>query len=1189
MMHYSFKEIVSGYSQLDKWREISLNTGGTPSTLQDIKVQQRSGGYCYKQCPNRFIYWRTNDDVLELVEQSLNLNLSGNQVRYRFQDSPILEGVTIHETFNRVVILVPTISSVHRLTFSHPPPEEELSDIQSLSIFADATANSARDSTTFHVINTAPNLPHAATSCLTANKDALFALALSSGTIMLVRLDPLSGIGTCSELRQDSAVPRFLSNFMGKTVDDYVSLIVHPSASDVFLFALTGDGQVRVWSCDRGVSLKIPDNITKSTTPLVQGAYSHIMRKAVNTNNLILGIYLCLNTKSRLFIVEPIVEHGFVQLPISCNFLIPENLDLMDLTFDSNTVWCLCRTSEGETVVHSINLLTGQWQKTDLETNPKPLNSFLSTANLDPRLVYLQYIFDHSHFSVNDISKALGMLCKPEDRDNSLSLKQQVEVAIENEIQMDVSDYELTDEDYIDIAEKCWNKFYSCCVQYHQTSSVPLGIIWLHSMSCVVLIKKNGFSILRNKEYLESIIANKQFYATCFERLVNALASLELDYELNVKFDQALHGLLPLDSTIALIAGQISRDDKFLSEAEWLSNNDQLSVSLVKLVSLLKEPETFEPVPCIQNTLRSSLGVTTVAACLNQVVSLRLLLSRNVLVFLQLMGSPELATSLLEDLIPICQSYWLLQWCGRQSITAEYLASTSGIAQPSLMDTVSSLAHHLWPAKKSANIAEFLLGLNKPVLVQELARLTDSKSWRIILAQAYLQMGDAFKAYDKITAEANTSATFLRMIQLFEKHNYSDIVIELADTAISQAELDDPELPTLHSLLFLHHLKLCHYTAAFTSLRSNPDPERLSDCLRQLVVALIQNARLDILLSLPFGSLLPQLESIMISRARSLPTEQAALYYSFLYSLHIKFDNLKKAATVMFEQGLRAEDPEMQRQCYAICLNCLYLVNPNNAWILKPKEDEVEEIIEVLELKDIRQEYELATAKIKLSMANAGTYPQELVSMLIHNGFYKNALRICHLCNLSYSPVLVSLAAACVALPHQVDPWSWLVRNEISELVAGDSNACTVAWRLLECLLQKYEKDNQTVLHKAVADKLMSCNVFLPHWLETSYKKRNASELLRLYLNYGDLKQASTLACDLLLAALGCGTEHFSLAGPLVVASPSLCLPIETIDLLLLELSHHNKDEAKDLESVLETYITTAMKATADTKALYGC
>jgi len=44
----------------------------------------------------------------------------GNNIRYKFQDTPVLEGLTIHETYNNILVLVATVSSVHRLSFPHP-------------------------------------------------------------------------------------------------------------------------------------------------------------------------------------------------------------------------------------------------------------------------------------------------------------------------------------------------------------------------------------------------------------------------------------------------------------------------------------------------------------------------------------------------------------------------------------------------------------------------------------------------------------------------------------------------------------------------------------------------------------------------------------------------------------------------------------------------------------------------------------------------------------------------------------------------------------------------------------------------------------------------------------------------------------------------------------------------------------
>lgn len=41
-------------------------------------------------------------------------------MRYKFIDTPILDGISVHETYENVIVLVPTVCSVHRLIFPHP-------------------------------------------------------------------------------------------------------------------------------------------------------------------------------------------------------------------------------------------------------------------------------------------------------------------------------------------------------------------------------------------------------------------------------------------------------------------------------------------------------------------------------------------------------------------------------------------------------------------------------------------------------------------------------------------------------------------------------------------------------------------------------------------------------------------------------------------------------------------------------------------------------------------------------------------------------------------------------------------------------------------------------------------------------------------------------------------------------------
>jgi nuclear pore complex protein Nup160 len=87
---------------------------------------------------------------------------------------------------------------------------------------------------------------------------------------------------------------------------------------------------------------------------------------------------------------------------------------------------------------------------------------------------------------------------------------------------------------------------------------------------------------------------------------------------------------------------------------------------------------------------------------------------------------------------------------------------------------------------------------------------------------------------------------------MFEQQRCSDCVINMASTAISVSLPDDPNLPTLHSIVFCHHLKLGHHQEAYHSLIANPDAARRKDCLQQLVVTLFERQRLDTLADFPY-------------------------------------------------------------------------------------------------------------------------------------------------------------------------------------------------------------------------------------------------------------------------------------------------------------------------------------------------
>ena len=67
-----------------------------------------------------FFSRRITDNVLQLMEESLDSNLSGNCLEIRFADGILLPAVYMFETHTHLSVLAATTNSVHRIVFPHP-------------------------------------------------------------------------------------------------------------------------------------------------------------------------------------------------------------------------------------------------------------------------------------------------------------------------------------------------------------------------------------------------------------------------------------------------------------------------------------------------------------------------------------------------------------------------------------------------------------------------------------------------------------------------------------------------------------------------------------------------------------------------------------------------------------------------------------------------------------------------------------------------------------------------------------------------------------------------------------------------------------------------------------------------------------------------------------------------------------
>lgn len=358
-----------------------------------------------------------------------------------------------------------------------------------------------------------------------------------------------------------------------------------------------------------------------------------------------------------------------------------------------------------------------------------------------------------------------------------------------------------------------------------------------------------------------------------------------------------------------------------------------------------------------------------------------------------------------------------------------------------------------------------------------------------VLLEPFLQkiiLGDSI---EETTPNEASAQYFLKIIQLFEQHSFRDCIIKLAKAAIDVLEPGNPQLAMFQSIIFANHLNLEHFTEAYHSLIGNAESSRRKDCLRQLVVRLFEKQRLDLLMKFPYLGLQDELENIIESRARSMSIDNNC-YYDFLYAFHVSKSNMRKAASIMYEQALRyglecdnLPSVERRYECLQACVTALYLVDEQYAWIARPvvnereisgdsddqmdtdtEFDPLDRKVIVLELKDIRKELVLTESIITLAKYRQelssilNTEADELIAVLANNGLYSMAVKLATEYQRSLESILQSLAFACIraSTEDSNDTWTWLQENDLADLPHLNS-AVEMSWKYLQSLLFQYE------------------------------------------------------------------------------------------------------------------------------------
>ncbi|XP_076070000.1 nuclear pore complex protein Nup160 isoform X2 [Oratosquilla oratoria] len=698
--HLGSREVVPDQSSYVVWQNITVDTGAAQSTLQDIKVPEYGGGYVYVTngplTRNRYIFWRVNHDVVELWEESLELNLTQNYIRLRFADTPVLEGLSVHETGQYVIILLATVSSVHQIRLVHPSCIKN-KHRQSYSIFSEQTHQTIKEHHSAHVINHSADegLPHTASTHLGQNEMALYILAQSAGTLLVVQMDALPFAVHTHTIKHASLINRLFTGFVpgmfrpikgGETVS---SLVLNVVNGDTVAFGISLDGRLRAWSCSKLECIMAHntlENTAEVGSKMQLGAQRHLIRSCEDNGKLYLGIFLNFSEKQLLLVYSPSISHG--QLVVShIKTLYPPQNDLVDLTITSTHIWSTwidARDNDTQIVYYAPICSNGDVDPAlqvqgmvPVALCPLPDKEVpLTDSTQEPQEAFLNELFKPNRFSASTLLKALHIYRRNLDTSRVLSggiasLQEEVKIAMREEIESRLTE-DLCEEEINEITLDAWTSFYSHTLQYHQVGLKAVGMMSESTTGVVSIIRKHGISFLRPMDAFDHLaltppdLVHPEAFATtpilsedtvirsAVVALMHPLRFIQQQVAGNIAsaFNVDLFHLQAPDQVCATIASMLIIGDdgsggvdqmvlKTISkQISKVSNIVGAIQTLLRALQLdLGNPDelVLDPAACnavpegLAKALSSRLGTSVAAAVVMQIAEVRLELCRNLL------------------------------------------------------------------------------------------------------------------------------------------------------------------------------------------------------------------------------------------------------------------------------------------------------------------------------------------------------------------------------------------------------------------------------------------------------------------------------------------------------------------------------------------------------------------------------
>lgn len=656
---------IEGYIELaspqfvdDKWRDLSFDLISSQNMLQDLPMPESGGGYVYKDASvvgspthNRFLYWRTTDDNLELVEISTEAVLDGNQVRIRFANSPVISCPTIIESFEFVILVIPTLTSVHRICLPHPKATNK-------SILNELTADILLSPINYYTLpaitSTSSNRP----ICATSWQDGDFlkcALSFPNSSILIVQFGMQSNTISTTEIKQVGIIGRLWSrmpNLLARNPNDcdnavFISIpYLHRDTNDRLLFTLCRDFKIRIFSTSTRECLCTHNMIPQSSfsQSFVSHANPTTELPMMKLHDPYLIVYLTENTPE-FIVLQHTYENSVHLLRQISTVQAPNWEKLIDFSVTGQKIWSLANLREAESVLCYLDFRSLVDENDHEDEMVESVWDFVNlTDDFDSPTIknYVAEIFWHNRFSLATVQKALVGIIGPSapKKDNMVALETLAFLSLVNKDQ-----------------DEAWARFFNYCLQNHQVSNKNIGLFTSCDESVVGIVKRSNPSfICPLMMSVEMLIQGRIYrgieYSSKLKPIIKSLNHINsevLDDESCNIFAKRIYDC-PQDAlTIIeeLVEGFGESKDLSLNQIDYPSRSKALPGidHICEQLDLTSSANEYgmkilqcssTKVRSEQTPLESNTGIMLVFEMFKRLVKARMLLARDLLIYIQL-------------------------------------------------------------------------------------------------------------------------------------------------------------------------------------------------------------------------------------------------------------------------------------------------------------------------------------------------------------------------------------------------------------------------------------------------------------------------------------------------------------------------------------------------------------------------